>query len=196
MADYFAVLDLPRSPWLAPEQVREQFVRFSAQVHPDRVHQDDQTKRDEANQQYAELNAAQTCLSDASARLKHLLELEGVELPKDVGAPPTAITDLFFQIGRTLRSADELLKQKAGNISPMVRAHLMRSSLQMVETIRSTIVDLERREAGLDARCKTLAEAWRQNQRPVDRLTDLLKKYRFLRRWLSQLRERSVQLTI
>lgn len=196
MPDYFAQLELPRSPWLESEQVKEHFVRLSARVHPDHVHQADPPLRKEANEKYAELNAAQRCLSDVSARLRHFLELEGSELPADVGSPPAAISDLFFSIGKALRTADDLLKQKSEGTSPMVRAQLMRHSLPMVAALRELISDLERREKVLDERCKSLAERWSQKVRPIDDLVELLREYGFLRRWLVQLRERSVRLTL
>lgn len=195
MPDYFALLELPRSPWLESEQVKEHFVRLSAPIHPDHVHQADTSFRKAANEQYAELNAAQRCLSDVSARLRHLLELEGKELPADVGSPPMAISDLFFSIGKALRTADGLLQQKSEGNSPMLRAQLMRNSLPILAALRELISDLERREKELDDRCKSLAERWGQKARPIDDLVELLREYGFLRRWLVQLRERSVRLT-
>ena len=39
MADYFALLDEPRRPWLDPEELKAKFHALTATVHPDRVQQ-------------------------------------------------------------------------------------------------------------------------------------------------------------
>ena len=85
MADYFALLDEPRRPWLDPEILKDKFHALAATVHPDRVHRASEPEKQEANQRYAELNAAYRCLREPTKRLRHLLELERGKKIEDVG---------------------------------------------------------------------------------------------------------------
>ena len=76
MTDYFALLNLPRSPWLEPEMVQARFLELSAAAHPDRVHGEPNEVLKSANAQFSELNAAAVCLREPRDRLNHLLQLE------------------------------------------------------------------------------------------------------------------------
>ena len=102
MLDHFALLDLPRSPWLEAFEVKARFAQLSGPVHPDRVHQADDATRTAATHRYAELNSAQQCLADTRLRLRHLIELETGQPPGDVGSVPAQISDLFFEVGKAL----------------------------------------------------------------------------------------------
>lgn len=196
MTDYFALLEFPRSPWLEVAEVKTQFARLSGPVHPDRVHQADDTIRAAATQRYAELNSAQQCLADTRQRLRHLLELETGELPTDVGVVPPQISDLFFEVGQALKLSDELVRQKQLATSPMVQAQVMRQAMARLEAVRGVIARLDQRRDLLDARCRELGGAWLAGERSSKELTELHRDYSYVNRWLEQLRERSLRLTL
>ncbi len=196
MTDHFALLDLPRSPWLEVAEVKARFARLSGPVHPDRVHQADDATRAAATQRYADLNSAQQCLSDTRQRLRHLIELETGQLPADVGAVPPQISDLFVEVGKALKLADELVRQKQATTSPMVQAQVMRQAMERTESLRGVIADLDRRRSALDDRCQELGSRWVAGERPLGELTELHRDYSFVNRWLDQLRERLFQLTL
>lgn len=196
MIDFFALLELTRSPWLEPDVVKAQFAKLSGPVHPDRVHQADEATRVAATQRYAELNAAQQCLADPRQRLRHLIELTTGQPPGDVGVVPAHISDLFFTVGKALRTADELVRQKQAATSPMVQAQVMRQVLGGMEPLRHVIQELDRRRAELDGRCRAMAGQGSEGTIPVAVLTELHRDYSYVNRWLDQLRERLLQLTL
>lgn len=196
MTDYFALLEFPRSPWLEMAAVKERFAGKSGPVHPDRVHQANDATRTAATQHYAELNAAQQCLADTRQRLRHLIELETGQPPSDVGVVPPHISELFFKVGQSLRTADELVHQKQAATSPMVQAQVMRQAMDRMESLRGVIGELERRRSRLDDRCRTLGANTAAGDAFIPILTELHRDYSYLNRWLEQLRERLLQLTL
>lgn len=194
MTDYFALLELPRSPWLEVAAIKERFATKSGPVHPDRVHQADDATRAAATQRYAELNAAQQCLADTRQRLRHLIELETGQPPSDVGKVPPHISELFFKVGQSLRTADELVRQKQAATSPMVQAQVMRQAMDRMEALREVIGELEQRRSKLDDRCRALGVEPEGGGDLISILADLHRDYSYLNRWLEQLRERLLQL--
>lgn len=196
MTDYFALLELPRSPWLEVAAIKERFATKSGPVHPDRVHQADDATRTAATQRYAELNAAQQCLADTRQRLRHLIELETGQPPSDVGVVPPHISELFFKVGQSLRTADELVRQKQAATSPMVQAQVMRLVMDRMEGLREVIGELEQRRSKLDDQCRALGANPAERDTFIPILTELHRDYSYLNRWLEQLRERLLQLTL
>lgn len=196
MTDYFALLELPRSPWLEVAAVKERFATKSGPVHPDRVHQADDATRAAATTRYAEFNAAQQCLADTRQRLRHLIELESGQPPSDVGVVPPHISELFFKVGQSLRTADELVHQKRAATSPMVQAQVMRLAMDRMEGLREVIGELEQRRSKLDDQCRALGANPAERDAFIPILTELHRDYSYLNRWLEQLRERLLQLTL
>lgn len=196
MTDYFAMLDLPRSPWLEPADVKARFARLSGPVHPDRVHQADDATRAVATQRYAELNSAQQCLGGTRQRLRHLIELLSGQPPSDVGAVPPHISELFFKVGQSLRTADQLVRQKQAANSPMAKALMMRQVLERMAPLQEAIRELELQQRVLDDRCRSLGGDWEATGRSVAALVELHRDYSYVNRWLEQLRERQLQLTL
>lgn len=196
MIDYFALLELPRSPWLDPAEVKTRFVQLSASAHPDRLYHADDVTRADATNRYSDLNAAQRCLADPRLRLRHLVELETGQVPPDVGAVPPHISDLFFTVANALRTADELIRRNKRANSPMVKAQMMKKIVGEVESLRGTIGNLERQRCALDEQCKGLADEWNSGSRGTDELTGLHRDYSYLNRWIDQMNERILQLSI
>src|ERR1051326_2841375 len=106
MADFFALLDEPRRPWLDPELLKTRFHALTAAIHPDRVHSAGDEEKKAANLRYAELNAAYQCLREPKERLRHLLELERGERVEEVQQISTGAMDLFLEVSRLGREAD------------------------------------------------------------------------------------------
>ncbi|HAV65041.1 MAG TPA: hypothetical protein DCY13_22060 [Verrucomicrobiales bacterium] len=194
MTDHFALLELPRSPWLEPAEVKAHFAKLSGPVHPDRVHQADDVTRADANRRYADLNAAQQCLIDTRLRLRHLVELESGEPPSDVGQVPQGISELFFKVGQALRVADQLLKEKEAASSPMVRAQLAQRIVEPVDQLQRLQAELQQRRGELDERCRALTRGWSAERVPA--AAGLQRDYSYLDRWLGQVLEKSLQLTL
>jgi len=202
MTDHFAALDEPRRPWLDAEELKEKFHSLSTSVHPDRVHGADEATRRAASDQYTALNAAFQCLREPKSRLQHLLLLERGSKPGDLKSIPEDVVQLFAEVGAVLRQTDALLKEKAQAISPMVKVRVLEKSLPSLDKISQLQPILARRREALLSELRALDEAWQQ--RPHDSAGDslladaerLYHLFGFLDRWVAQLQERMVQLTL
>src|SRR5262249_20990111 len=124
MADYFALLDEPRRPWLDPEALKVKFHALAATVHPDRLHRAPEGEKQAANQRYAELNAAYQCLREPTARLHHLLELERGDTLKDVQQTAAGTMDLYLALSQLCRETDAFLEETARVTSPMLKVQM------------------------------------------------------------------------
>ena len=202
MTDHFAALDEPRRPWLDAEELKEKFHSLSTSVHPDRVHGADEATRRAASDQYTALNAAFQCLREPKSRLQHLLLLERGSKPGDLKSIPEDVVQLFAEVGAVLRQTDALLKEKAQAISPMVKVRVLEKSLPSLDKISQLQSILAQRREALLSELRALDEAWQQ--RPHDSAGDslladaerLYHLFGFLDRWVAQLQERMVQLTL
>src|SRR6478752_336997 len=68
MQDAFAILQLPRRPWLEEGEVRAAFQKAAARMHPDAASGSDAD--------FSELTKAYQTLREPASRLRHLLSLE------------------------------------------------------------------------------------------------------------------------
>src|SRR5262249_28202839 len=128
--DWFALLNEPRRPWLDDELLKKKFLDLSAQFHPDRVHNNPEAERVAAHQCYTELNAAYSILREPKTRLRHLLELELGEKPKEVHGISSDLMEMFQEISRLSREADAFLAEKAKTTSALLQVQLFERSQQ------------------------------------------------------------------
>jgi DnaJ-domain-containing protein 1 len=189
MTDYFAVLDEPRRAWLDPEALKAKFLSLSATVHPDRVHGEPEAERKAAQDRYTQLNAAHQCLRDTKSRLQHLLELERGGKLQDVQQIPPETMDLFFQVGKLCREADEFLGRKRQVTSPLLKVDIFERALACQATLNQVAEDLRNRISALENELKS-------SELPPVRLEAIYRLISYFTRWLAQLRERAVQLTL
>jgi curved DNA-binding protein CbpA len=188
MTDYFAVLDEPRRPWLDPEALKAKFLALSATVHPDRVHGEAEGSRNVAQDRYTELNAAYQCLREPKSRLHHLLELERGGKLQDVQEIPPETMDMFFQVGKLCREADQFLAEKRQVTSPLLKVQLFERGQPFHDKLNALGGELRVRLGTLEDELKTSP--------PVSRLEAIYRLVSYYTRWLAQLQERSVQLTL
>src|SRR5579872_5628671 len=120
MIDYFALLGEPRRPWLEADALKQKFLTLSGKHHPDRTHQAGTEQKAQAQQRYADLNAAYQCLRDPKERLRHLLELERGRKLDQMQKVPTALMDVSLLVGGACRKADALLKEKSDATSRLL----------------------------------------------------------------------------
>jgi DnaJ-domain-containing protein 1 len=189
MTDYFAVLDEPRQGWLDPEALKAKFLTLSATVHPDRVHNQPEADRQAAQERYTQLNAAYQCLRDTKSRLQHLLELERGGKLQDVQNIPPETMDLFFQVGKLCRDADQFLAEKRLANSPLLKVELFERGQLWQDKLNTLAADLTGRISTLEDELKTL-------QPPGGRLEAIYRLISYYGRWRGQLQERAVQLAL
>ncbi len=185
--DHFAVLGLPRRPWLSSDRLKERFHQLTASGHPD-VGGDAQA--------FAAINAAYATLREPAQLLRHFLELEAPEALVGAGASiPPALVDRFMEIATLRRATDAFVKQQSMAITPLARALLASERFTLhrdvenvqaeLETLRARDHEsLEREDAGWDAR----------TDEAISRLAAIQQELTYLERWSAQLREALLQL--
>lgn len=193
VTDYFALLDEPRQPWVDEEALKAKFFARSTAVHPDRVHDLPEPEKKAAQEHYTELNAAYNCLRTPKERLRHLLELETGRKPAQVQEVPSALVELFFEIGQATRTADEFLKRKASVTSPLLMVNLFDEGQNISERLTALRDNLNARQSQLANELRDLNDHWQQN---LDRLEQIQQTLSYLHRWSVQLQERIVQLAL
>src|SRR5712691_11297429 len=128
MTDCFALLGEAHRPWLDPDSLKQKFLTLSAQVHPDRAHNRNETERNAAHLRYLEINAAYNRLRDPKERLRHLLELERGSKPNELQEIPPDLMNVFMEVSQLCRDTDAFLAEKAKVTSPLLRVQLFERS--------------------------------------------------------------------
>ena len=202
MTDYFQLLGLARRPWLEPDAVKERFLATSAPAHPDRIHSASAADKDAAARIFAELNAAQLCLAEPKARLRHLLELERGVKPSDLHAIPAAVADLFTAVGAWCRETDALLAERERTTSPLLRVGLFERAQARLEGMTELQGKLDGFQGRLTAALQALDGRWGETGPAAGRevllgeLEELYRLFGYSNRWQQQLGERRTALMI
>lgn len=204
MTDYFALLNEPRRPWIDFHLLKEKFLALAAEVHPDRVHQSAPEVREAANRRYSELNTAYNCLGDHKDRVRHLLELESGAKPAEIKNVPAEIMDTHFAVASLCRETDVFLDASAKATSPILRVQFFSRAGEWTDKLIALRNQIQSEREKLALQLRAMNSAWettsfdesRQKRLP---LADLDVVYRLLgynTRWLEQIHERLVQLTL
>lgn len=200
MTDYFAVLEVPRRPWLDPDALKQKFLALSSEFHPDRS-QGSEAKKRELQDRSTTLNAAYHCLTNPKERLSHLILLERGAPASDLQNVPAELMDFFMQVASACRATDDFLRQKAAATSPLLKAQLFERSQSHADELEATRKKVDASREQLEHRLKELDTAWQgadvaRRIELLRTLEELRRLFGFFDRWLSQLQERFVQLAL
>ncbi|MDD5139312.1 MAG: hypothetical protein PHY43_03510 [Verrucomicrobiales bacterium] len=200
MADYFALLNEPRRPWLDADLLKQKFLALASDAHPDRVHNASESEKAEVTQRYAQLNAAFNCLAEPKLRLLHLLELELGAKPKDIQQIPAALADLFAEVANSCRNADGFLVEKNKTTSPLVEVQLFERGHDWVEKLNGLQRKLNAMREKLTDELKSLDAQWisadaATRREILPKLEELYRLFGYFNRWSGQIQERVVQLS-
>jgi curved DNA-binding protein CbpA len=199
MTDYFALLNECRRPWLDAEVLKQKFLALSATVHPDRVHNLGEAERAAAQERYTELNAAYNCLREPKERLHHLLELERGTLPKDIQRIPTDLMDLSLEIGKTCRTADAFLVEKAKVTSPLLQVTFFERGQEYADQLQGLRGRIQSLNDRLTEELRQIDVAWQTDTASrsalLQRIEVLYRLFTYFARWLAQIQERVVRLS-
>jgi DnaJ-domain-containing protein 1 len=197
MTDNFALLGEPRRPWIDADLLKEKFLAFSSQVHPDRVHQASPAERKEAGERYAELNAAYNCLREPKERLRHLLELEFGKRPGDIQNIPPGLMDSAFEIGQACKGADAFLAERTKATSPILKVQFFECGQEWTDKLNALQRKIIERREALQAELKTMNPAWESGtpERSRKRLEEIYRLLGYFARWSEQIQERTVELS-
>ena len=203
MHDYFALLDEPRRPWLEPEALKQKFLALSAATHPDRAHHAGEIKLAEATARYAQLNSAYHCLRDPKPRLTHFLHLELGEKPHDLQTIPDDLAKLFLGVARLCREADTLLAEKARIASPLLRVQWFERAQEFMQQLEAQLNRLATSRETVMQRLRAVDRTWDAVQKnPISRaealrqLEEIHRLLGFFTRWMDQIQERLLQITV
>jgi len=204
MTDYFALLGVPRRPWIELDSLKARFFSLSAEVHPDKVHEAPEPEKRAAHERYTELNAAYNTLREPKERLRHLLELERSQKPKQVQEVPSAALELFGQVAKACREADSFLAERLKVSSPLLKVRMFECSQEWIEKLKALQQQIILRRDELFEELKQLNAAWEKIPHratgqqsvplPLDRMEDLYRALSFITRWMGQIQERLVNL--
>ncbi len=184
MPDAFAIFDLPRRPWLDATALRDEFHRRSATLHPDAGGD---------GEKFAQLNAAHEILRQPDARLRHLLELEAPELLAHAQKIPPALADRFMRVAAAGQGCAAFLTRHRAATSPLARALLAAEHVTQSSTLETTLADLDTAQTKALARLEILDPGWRAH---LPELATLHAELSYLEKWIAQLRESRLQLTL
>ena len=204
MTDCFALLDLPRQPWLDPELVKEQFNALSARFHPDKVECSTEEARVAATARFADLNLAYQTLREAKSRLAHLIQLESGAAPASIEQVSNESADLFFEVSGLCRKVDQFLGDKAKSTSPLLKAAQFAQALEWTDRLQQLQQSIVDKRTALEGEVHQLNGAWaaspdltaNSKNDSMDRLKEIYAKLGYLSRWNAQLQERIVQLSV
>ena len=206
MTDYFALLNQPRRPWLDADALKQTFLALSAEVHPDRVHSERNEAKRAASERFAQVNAAYNCLRVPKDRVLHLIELEAGRKPEDIQAIPPDMMNVLLEVGRLCREVDAFLGERARVTSPLLKVPLFERAQEWIEKLASEREKIEAMNSELLGDLKLLTAAWevapaigspeRMASLPLQRLEEIYRSLSYTSRWLSQVHERVVQLSL
>jgi curved DNA-binding protein CbpA len=206
MPDYFALLEEPRRPWIAPDQLKEKFLALSAKTHPDRMSLRPEAERHAAHQHFTEINAAYQCLREPKDRLLHLLEIESGTRPANLERLPTSAADLAFEAGQVCRNVDAFLREKSKVTSPLLRAQSFEKALEWADRLNELKQSIRSRSEQVADELRTMNAVWesappgatpqRRAILPLERLDQIYRTLSYLSRWNEQLGARIVRLSV
>ena len=140
MRNAFDVLGIKPQLSIDDETLRDAFREAGRSAHPD-------AGGDE--QSFASLNAAYEMLSSPSRRLRHWLELRGMDV-ETRGTVSPEIMDLFSQVGETSQRAEALVRRRDEAKSALARALLERGTQACREDVERSITLVE---AAIEREC-------------------------------------------
>jgi curved DNA-binding protein CbpA len=197
MTDYFELLGVPRRPWLEPDFLKTKFLSLSAQLHPDRAPGEKQQVQD----RYTEINAAYGCLRNPKTRLAHLIQLEKGASASELQNVPSELMEIFIEVGELCRHVDQFLVEKAAMTSPLLKVALFERSQDLsdqVVLLRTKLSGFQEEHLSALKRVDAEWETPEATSRPalLARLEEIRRLLGFFERWISQLQERFVQLSL
>ena len=167
MTDLFAVLGLPRSPWLDAEEIKQRHhALMAAEVS--------------ANSSPTILNEARRTLQNPALRIRHFLALEFPD--HQPTAQPQQDWDFFLQVGDATRQATELAARKSSLSHPLARAALQKEILNQRAALIVLKDEIEKRLTAADERL----QAFEKNP---EVLQSLAEKFAFLQKNQNAVRE-------
>ncbi len=156
--DYFAVLNEERRPWLDLDALKQKYQKLTLALHPD-VRLESRETGD-----FTSVTEAHRVLSDPRLRLRHLLQLEGVE-PGDKKRVPDDIAELFPAVAKVVQEADALLTKSAAASNALSKSLLRAEAAKQHTALKATLTDLQQLESKSLGELRDLNDSWHHDRR-------------------------------
>jgi curved DNA-binding protein CbpA len=179
MSDPFAILALPRRPWLEGGAVRAAFQERARELHPDAPAGD--------AGKFAALNAAHAAVADPASRLQLLSGADATG-----GLPPDV--EFGFCLGTVLREADAAVAKLPAARNALGRALVSTEMAAARKSLTALNAELKMRFEQADKKLRALDGAWPDVE--SEALVTLGAEFRYLQRWRDQIRERELALSV
>ena len=200
MKDPFALLGVPRRPWIDAETLKQRFLSLSSECHPDRTHQAASAEKKAAQDRFTELNAAYQTLLDPRERLRALLQQEAGKHASDVQTIPPGLMNLFVEAGKVCREADAFLAKKAAQTSPLLKVQLFEQAQNWIDELRGVRDQVTQSHQTLLDEIKKLDSGWEtlsveEKESRLGRLQEIAGLLNYPKKWNARLEEKIVQLS-
>jgi curved DNA-binding protein CbpA len=191
MTDYFALLEEPRRPWLEPDELKQKYHRLTLAAHPDtRV---ESTPSDA----FSELSKGYRTLSDPTQRLLHLLTLEGHAPDTNAQMVPDDLADLFLNVGLLNQQIDLVARNQAEATSSLGKSMLTRELVEVETRLRDHLDRLRGIYDDHLDRLQDLNDSWMSDRTgALSQVAEIYGRITYLSRWIDQLEEKRVQLSV
>ncbi|MEI7731794.1 MAG: hypothetical protein WCO56_19635 [Verrucomicrobiota bacterium] len=205
MTNYFTLLGEAPRPFVDGDALKSRFMELFTSLHPDRTHGASEVEKLQANQRYAELNAALNCLKEPRDRLLHLLELELGAKPADIQRIPPGTMELFMEVGQLCRDVDTFIAERGKVTSPMLKVQMFERGMAWTDTLTGLQQKINAKREELNQELRALNVVWesapptgpeRLKALPLERLEQMYRVYSYIQRWTGQIQERVVQLAV
>ena len=174
MTDYFAVMEVPRAPWLDGDELKERFHRLGAVRHPDAP--------GGSAAEFSTLNEAWQTLRDPVSRLRHFLQLTEPESLPTSNQAPAELGDLFMAVAMLKQSCQQLSASREKAASPIARALVEPQRLGLLGTLEAVHGRVRQAVQECNAGIRCQASTAKELAGSLGRLT-------FLSNWDRQLAE-------
>lgn len=181
--DAFAVLGLDRHLTLEDDAIESAWRELSKEHHPD---------AEGGNADHAALlNRAYQALHTPGNRLRHWLEIHGVERERQSTIDPD-LMDLFAEVGALLESTDALLQKKKAATSALGQALLAESEMKTQQDLQALLGRLQQAQRESVERFPDFESALPQGEARA--ATTTLARLGFLEKWQNQVQDRIMTL--
>jgi len=190
-ADYFTLLEVEKRPLVDSERLKENFLKISEMVHPDKYYNAPQEARDVAMGYSSLLNKAYSTLKDPKERIRYLISLETDKEAPVANRASAETMEFFIEASDVCHEADVL--QKKGGSGESERREL-RDRLQGLKK------ESQKKWENILQEIETLDTEWMtappENRRPlVRKLMGLSHELSYLAKLQSMLNEMIVALS-
>lgn len=190
MTDFFALFGQPQQPWLEPNVLKEKHHELTRRIHPD-------VRGREGVEQFEDVNEGYRILSDPRLRIQHLLALEGDVTSARDRPPPADLQECFLQIGTLSQTMQRVFAQMGEGNSVLTRSLAKPDLLQLQKRTEQLLEQLSRSYNSCLTELQTLNEIWKKKlDETVSQLQRLHDRMAYLSRWIAQLKEMELQLTL